>query len=210
MGKFRQQYFDSLVLPVGTAIGIGIVITLVGRTLISVYEGGDPDRLDRPELWIATGILLAVIFVMGFLSRQPDGSGFLGREVAIGDTGMWDDVLPPVDATARYGQPGTTADIAQGYTLYAASGALAVVEGILPGGVDYGRRYSGMIYAQGIKSASKELWIPFEAVTAVYPESKSVFLAIRGDETESFGWTSPPEGITRGQKKHVPASDRVK
>lgn len=210
MEKFRQQYLDSFVLPVGTAIGIGIVITLIGRTLMSVYEGGDPDRLDRPELWIATGILLGVIVIMGFLSRQPDGTGFLGKETAIGETGMWDDVLPPVDATAKYGTPGTTADIAEGFTVYAASGALATVAGILPAGVDYGRRYSGMIYALGIKSASKELWIPFEAVTSVYPESKAVFLAIRGDETESLGWTSPPEGMTRGEKKHVPATDKVK
>ena len=210
MGKTRQQYFDSLVLPVGTAIGIGIVITLIGRTLISFYQGGDPDRLDRPELWIAIGILLGVIFLMGFLSRQPDGTGFLGKEVAIGDTGMWDAALPPVDPTAKYGELGTTADIAEGYTLYAASGALATVAGILPGGIDYGRRFSGMIYALGIKSASKELWIPYEAVTAVYPETRSVFLAIRGDETESLGWTSPPEGMTRGAKKPIPAADRVK
>src|SRR5699024_4527304 len=118
---------------------------------------------------------------------------FLGREVAIGGTGMWDDTLPPVDPGARVGDTGTTADIAEGYTLYAASGTLAVVRGIMPGGVDYGRHYSGMIYATGIKSASKELWIPFDAVLSVYPETKSAFLAINGDETESLGWTSPPE-----------------
>ncbi len=210
MNKFRQQYLDSLVLPVGTAIGIGIIITLVGRVLINVYEGGNPDRLDRPELWIATGILLVVIFLMGFLSRQPDGTGFLGKEVAIGNSGMWDDTLPPVDPGARRGERGTTADISEGYTLYAASGTLAVVQGILPGGMDYGKRYSGMIYATGVKSASRELWIPFEAVTAVYPETRAAFLAINGDEAEFLGWTSPPEGMTRGERKTIPAPDRVK
>lgn len=210
MNKFRQQYLDTVILGVGGAIFIGIIITLLGRTLISVYEGGNPDRLDRPELWIASGILLAVIIVMGFLSRQPDGTGVLGQEVAIGETGIWDDELPPVDPTARYGALGTTADIEAGYTVYAASGTLAVVHGVMPAGVDYGRRYSGMIYAQGVKSASKELWIPFEAVLSVYPETKSVFLAISGDETEALGWTSPPEGMTRGQQKPIPAPDRVK
>lgn len=210
MGKIRQQYLDSLIFPVGTAIGIGIVITLVGRVLINVYEGGNPDRLDRPELWIATGILLAVIVLMGLLSRQPDGTGFLGKEVAIGETGMWDDALPPVDISAMHGERGTTADITEGYKLYAASGQLAVASGLLPGGVDYGRRYSGMIYAHGVKSASKELWIPFEAVTAVYPETRSAFLAINGDETEFLGWTSPPENMTRGAKKSESASDKVK
>lgn len=210
MNKFRQQYVDSVVLPVGGLIAIGIIIYSIGSTFISVYQGGEKDRLDRPELWIGIGILLGIIALMGFLSRQPDGTGFLGKEVAIGDVGMWDDALPPVDASARYGEPGTKSDIAEGYTLYAASGALATVAGIMPGGVDYGRRYSGMIYAHGIKSASKELWIPLEAVLSVYPENKAAFLAIRGDETEALGWTSPPEGMTRGEKKHVPNSDKVK
>ncbi len=210
MNKFRQQYIDSVILPVGGLISIGIIITLIGRTFISVYEGGNPDRIDRPELWIGVGILLGVIILMGLLSRQPEDAGFLGKEVALGDTGMWDDSLPPVDPGARTGEQGTTADITEGYTLYASSGALAVVRGIMPGGVDYGRRYSGMMYATGIKSASKELWIPFEAVLAVYPETKSAFLAMSGDETETFGWTSPPEGMTRGFQKPVRPEDKIK
>lgn len=209
MNKFRQQYFDSVALAVGGVIAIGILITLIGRSFISVYQGGNPDRLDRPELWIGIGILVGVITIMGILSRQPEDAGILGKEVAIGSTGMWDDALPPVDAAAKHGERGTTADIAEGYKLYAASGQLAVANGVLPGGSDFGRRYSGMIYAQGVKSASKELWIPFEAVTAVYPETRSAFLAINGDETEFLGWTSPPEGMTRGAKK-VSAADKIK
>jgi hypothetical protein len=37
-------------------------------------------------------------------------------------------------------------------------------------------------------------------VLAVYPETNSVFLAIKGDETEHFGWNRPPEGLRRGPK----------
>ncbi len=210
MNKFRQQYLDSFAVPIGFLIVIGILIITIGRTFIGAYQGGEKDRLDRPELWIGIGILLGVIAIMSFLSRQPDGTGFLGKEVAIGSVGMWDGALPPVDARAKFGEPGTIADIAEGYTLYAASGTLATVEGILPGGVDYGRKYSGMIYATGVKSASKELWIPYEAITAVYPETRSAFLAIKGDETEALGWTAPPEGMTRGKPKHVSAADKVK
>lgn len=209
MNKFRQQYVDSVAIPVGFLIGIGIIIVTIGSVFIGVYQGGEKDRLDRPELWIGVGILLGVIAVMAFLARQPEDAGFLGKDVAIGSVGMWDDALPAVDPLARLGEPGSVRDIAEGYTLYAASGALAVVNGMLPGGVDYGRRYSGMIYAQGIKSASKELWIPLEAVTAVYPESRSAFLAINGDETEFLGWTKPPEGMTRAEKRIRP-EDRVK
>ncbi|MBA3275756.1 MAG: hypothetical protein H0T72_08175, partial [Chloroflexia bacterium] len=41
-------------------------------------------------------------------------------------------------------------------------------------------------------------WIPFEAVMSVYPETRSAFLAIKGDETEHFGWNVPPESVRRG------------
>lgn len=210
MNKFRQQYLDSIAVPIGFLIVIAAVIITIGRTFISAYQGGEKDRLDRPELWIGIGILLGVIALMTLLSRMPEDAGFLGKEVAIGGVGMWDGALPPVDPRAKYGELGSNADIAEGYTLYAASGALANVEGLLPGGVDYGRKYSGMIYATGVKSASKELWIPFEAVTAVYPEARAAFLAIKGDETEALGWTAPPEGMTRGKPKHVSAADKVK
>lgn len=210
MSKFRQQYLDSAAVPIGLLVVIIGIIVTIGTTFINAYQGGEKDRIDRPELWIGISILLGVIALMTLLSRMPEDKGFLGKEVAIGSVGMWDDALPPVDPRAKYGEPGVSADVAEGYTLYAASGALAVVDGVLPGGVDYGRRYSGMIYARGVKSAAKEMWIPIEAVIATYPESRAAFLAIRGDEAEALGWTAPPEGMTRGPRKHIPAADRVK
>ena len=36
------------------------------------------------------------------------------------------------------------------------------------------------------------MWIPWEAVYAVYPETGSAFLAAKGDEIEHFGWNLPP------------------
>lgn len=206
----RQQYFDSVAIPVGFLIVIGIVIIAIGNLFLTSHIPGDKDRLSRPELWVGVGILLGIITLMAILSRMPEDAGFLGKEVAVGSVGMWDDALPPVDPRVKYGALGTVSDITEGYTLYAASGALAIVRGVLPGGVDYGRKFSGMLYAQGVKSASKEIWAPLEAVTSVYPEAKAAFLAISGDETEALGWTNPPEGMTRGAKKHVSASDKLK
>lgn len=210
MSEFGQKYIRGLAVPAGFLALIAIFIIGIGTMFINAYQGGEKDRIDRPELWIGIGILVGVIGLMAVLSRMPADAGFLGKEVAIGDSGIWEGDLPPVDVTATMGPVGTKADLAPGYTLYARSGALAHVNGILPGGIDYGRRFSGMLYAEGVKSASKELWIPFEAVVAVYPESKAAFLAISGDETEALGWTHPPEGITRGENKKKPASDRVK
>lgn len=210
MGSFRQKYLDGMIVPLGLLAVIIILIVAIGTTFINTYQGGEKDRIDRPELWIGIGILLGVIALMAVLARMPKDAGFLGKDVAIGNTGIWDDALPPVDPRAAMGQPGTMNDLAAGYTLYARSGALANVVGTLPGGVDYGRRFSGMLYAEGVKSAAKEMWIPFEAVTAVYPESRAAFLAIQGDETEALGWTAPPQGMTRGANKHVSAADKVK
>ena len=70
--------------------------------------------------------------------------------------------------------------------------------GVLPGGNDYGKRFAGFYYATGLYGASKELWVPFEAVLSVYPDTKTAFLAIKGDETEHFGWNIPPENLRRG------------
>ena len=156
-------------------------------------------------------IALGIIALVAFLASRPKGSlGALEKQVAIGSRPLWSDDLPPVNATALRGTPGTIADIQAGYTLYAGSGAIARVLGILPGGSDYGKRFSGFLHAEGVGHAANELWIPFEAVSAVYPESQSAFLAIKGDETESFGWTSPPESITRGAPRHQSAADKVK
>lgn len=210
MDKFRQQFVDSFAVAIGGIILIIAVLSTIGTIFIKTYQGGEKDRIDRPELLIAIGILLGVIVLMTALSRMPENAGFLGKDVAIGSSGMWDAALPPVDPRAKYGELGSVADISEGYTLYAQSGALGTVSGMLPAGVDYGKRFSGMMYAHGVKSAAKEMWIPLEAVTAVYPGSRAAFLAIKGDETEALGWTAPPESMTRGTTRHMSAADKVK
>lgn len=211
MGKFRQRLIDPFVMAVVFIAVIWFILMGIGKVFIGVYEGGNPDRLDRPELWIGTGILVGVIALMGFLATRPKGAlGPIEKDVVIGSQPFFDDSLPPVDASARVGEPGTVNDIREGYTLYASSGELATVHGILPGGVDYGKRFSGFIYAEGLKGVSEQLWIPFEAVSSVYPESRSAFLAIKGDEIESFGWHTPPENVTRVPDKHMTAEEKVK
>src|SRR5680860_610579 len=196
----RHRLIDPFVLPllvVGVTVGL---IVAMGESLLAVFEpGGSKDRLDRPELWYALVLALAVIGTAGFLATRPRGStGPLEREVVIGNRPFFEEPLPPVDARARTGDPGTVEDIGPGYILYAQSGALAEVIGILPGATDFGKRFAGFFYSKGMFGASEELWIPFEAVMSVYPETQSAFLAIKGDETEHFGWNVPPESVRRG------------
>lgn len=212
MGNVVEKYIGPFVLPLGILAVIIGILAGVGELYLALFQPGDtPDRLDRPELWTSIGILLGVIALIAFLSTRPKGSlGALEKDVVIGSQPVWSEDLSPVDASAMRGEPGTIAGISSGYTLYAQSGPLARVVGVLPGGKDYGKRFSGFLYAEGIGRAAKEMWIPVEAVTAVYPESQTAFLAIKGDETESFGWTSPPESIMRGEPKHESAVDKVK
>lgn len=211
MGKILDRVIMPIVLPIALIGLIIAVLMVIGETFLGVYQGGEKDRIDRPELWVGIGILLAVIAIVGFLYTRPKGAlGPLDKHVAVGSSPLWADELPKVDATKIRGELGTVDDIQAGFTVYAQSGAIARVLGLLPGGTDYGKRFSGFMYAEGVGYASKELWIPFEAVTAVYPETQSVFLAIKGDETEAYGWNTPPESITRGASRHKPASERVK
>ena len=200
MGSLRQRLIDPFVMPIVIGLITVIGIILVGELLLGLFAPGDTkDRLDRPELWAAVGISVVIIGGAGFLATRPSGTtGPLEKDVVIGSQPFFQPALPPVTERARIGQPGTVRDIGPGYTLYAQSGALAEVIGVLPGATDFGKKFAGFFYAEGLSGASPELWIPFEAVMAVYPESKSAFLAIKGDETEHFGWNVPPESVRRG------------
>ncbi len=50
---------------------------------------------------------------------------------------------------------------------------------------------SGLTYAF-VFGANDQMWIPIEAISAVYPETQAAFLAIAGDEIEAYGWDNPP------------------
>jgi hypothetical protein len=199
-GSLKQRWIDPFLIPIAVvAVTVGLIAGM-GESLLSIFEPGDTkDRLDRPELWYALVLALVIIGGAGFLATRPKGTtGPLEKEIAIGKRPFFQDPLPPVDVLARTGALGTVKDIEPGYTLYAQSGALATVEGVLPGSDDWGKRFAGFMYAHGMRGASSELWIPVEAVMSVYPETKSAFLAIKGDETEVFGWNVPPESVRRG------------
>jgi hypothetical protein len=200
MGSLRQRLIDPFVMPVIILVVTAVGIILMGELLLNLFSPGDTkDRLDRPELWAAVALAVVIIGGAGFLATRPAGTtGPLEKEVVIGSQPFFQPALPPVSERARVGEPGTVADVGPGYTLYAQSGALAEVIGVLPGSTDFGKKFAGFFYASGLSGASSELWIPFEAVLAVYPESKSAFLAIKGDETEHFGWNVPPESVRRG------------
>ncbi len=198
--RMKRRLVDPFVMPlIVIGVTVGLIVTM-GETLLALFQPGDTkDRLDRPELWGALLLSIAIIGIAGFLVTRPQGTtGPLEREVVIGSRPFFEEPLPPIENRARTGPLGRVSDIEPGYALYAQSGKLADVVGILPGGEDFGKRFAGFIYSKGVYGASEEIWVPFEAVLSVYPETRSAFLAIKGDETEHFGWSVPPESVRRG------------
>ncbi len=191
--KLYRNWVLPGIVPVGVIVATIAIIILVGKTLLSVFEHGKPE-VERLELYIAVGGALLILGGSAFLATRPPGTlGPLDQELAIGKRPMLAEPLPPVDVLARRGPMGTVDDIDRGYALYARNGQLAVAQDLLkgvPGEASHLRK--GFIYAQGVFGANDQIWIPIEAVSAVYPETRSAFLAIAGDEIEAYGWQKPP------------------
>lgn len=221
-GGFARAILRPAFVWILVAAIVAALIVGIGNLLIDLhpsYEGEGvvvhtPDlstaasEFIRPDLLVAFGLSLAVLFVGAILSRPRSREGFLDEEVAIGEKSMFAPVAPPetdLEATQR-GPRGTWSDIQPGFTLYAQNGALAKVLALLPAEEEYGKTRRGLLYGSGLYGANEEMWIPIEAVYAVYPETGSAFLAAKGDEIETFGWNRPPASFRRGQELHTPLS----
>jgi hypothetical protein len=204
-GYIKRHLVDPYLMPIVFFGILGVIIVSIGETLLGFFVPGEEvDRVDRPELWFALGLSLVILFGFAFLASRPKGTlGPIDRDIAIGKRGIFDAPAPTEDALVRQGPLGTVADIEPGFTLYAGNGRLATVKGMLPGATDFGKRFQGFIYAEGLSGASSELWIPVEAVMSVYPQTRSALLAIKGDETDYFGWNVPPESLRRQPARRV-------
>lgn len=208
VSRLMRRLVSPTVIFIGVALVVAALIVGIGESLLSVHPEEFSSELARPDLWVALAAMLGIIAVCAFLATRPAGSlGLLDREVAIGDRPMFAPEPPPLDLSMRRGPAGSVADLGEGFTLYARNGPLAKVIGVLPGEEEYGRRRRGIIYASGLYGASDELWIPIEAVLAVYPETRSAFLAVKGDETEHFGWNRAPASFRRvPHASHFPSA----
>lgn len=186
---------------------IAVVITAalifgIGHLLLHFAAETASGELDRKELWAGLVLTVGILAVASFLASRPAGSlGPLDKQTAIGKTPMSGELnLAPIPLSAKYGPEGAIADIAPGYTLYARNGALAETIQVLKSVEDVGGMQRTLIYAKGLYGAQDELWIPIEAVSGVYPDTRSAFLAIAGDEAETFGWNRPPVSFSRKER----------
>lgn len=187
-----------LVSLAAVAIVAGLIL-LIGESLLNLHDTSVTSELKRTELWVGVAITVGILAIAAFLSTRPVGAlGPIDKEVAIGGKPMRGELSEVViDSRLRHGKPGTRADLAPGYTLYARNGALATAVEVMSGVEDIGGVQRSLIFAKGLHGAADELWIPVEAVSTVFPETQTAFLAIGGDETEALGWTKPPASFSR-------------
>jgi len=203
----QHKFFRQFVLPGAFPITMVIItialIVLIGESLLHLANGATKEY-KRPELWVATIAALAILGICAAIATRPAGTlGKLDEPLAIGKRPLLAEPLPPVDILARRGPVGSIDDIGVGYALYARNGQLGIVRELLrnvPG--ESGHLRLGFIYAQGVHGANDQMWIPIEAVSSVYPETRTAFLAIAGDEIEAYGWQNPPASFNLYSKSH--------
>ena len=191
--KIHRQLVLPIMVPLGVATIVGLLIFGVGEVLLNLYNHNFTSEFKRTELWVAVIAAVAIIGLASFLATFKGSLGPLDRPVAFGGRPMLAPLPTAIEIQARRGPAGAAQDIKPGFVLYARNGALAKVVEMLPeapGDTAYHRL--GFIYAKGLYGADNELWIPVEAVAATYPETRTVILAISGDETAAFGWNRPP------------------
>ncbi len=203
MGRYiAVRWLRPATVGIIAALMTGVGIYLIGHLLLRMTDHSVTDELQRKELWVGLALTIGILAIASLLASRPAGAlGPLDKPVAIGKTPMTGELdLSPIPLTAKYGAEGTVADLTQGYTLYARNGAFAETIDVLKSVEDIGGIQRTLIYAKGLYGGQSELWIPIEAVSGVYPESKSAFLAIAGDEAETFGWNRPPLSFSRTER----------
>jgi hypothetical protein len=203
LGRYvAVRWISPALVGILAAATTGTLIFLIGPLLLRVADHSITEELERRELWIGLVLTVGILAVAAFLATRPAGAlGPLDKPVAIGKTPISGELdLAPIPLSAKYGAEGTVADISQGYTLYARNGAFAETIDVLKSVEDIGGVQRTLIYAKGLYGGQDELWIPIEAVSGVYPESRTAFLAIAGDEAETFGWNRPPLSFSRTER----------
>jgi hypothetical protein len=190
MGGLARAFLRPAFVFILVAAVVALLIVGIGQLLLALHpEMGEHEitgfastvqEFIRPDLLTALGLSLVVLFGGAVLARPRGEPRPLDEPVAIGERPFFAPVTPP------------------------RNGALAKVIALLPGEEEYGKSRRGILYASGLYGANDEMWIPLEAVYAVYPETGSAFLAAKGDEIEHFGWNLPPESFRRGQSVHTP------
>ncbi len=193
------RFIRPLVVFLVAAVLVGGAIVLIGETLLNVHDAHFTSELKRKELWLGVGLTVGILAIASFLATRPkDSLGPLDDDVAIGSKPMRGEISASVaNPYLTQGAPGVVADIAPGYTLNARNGEFAQVVDVLQSVEDVGSRQRTLIFARGLHGVSDELWIPIEAVTAVFPDTQTAYLAVSGDESESLGWNLPPASFSR-------------
>ena len=191
-----------LIFLLAVAIVAGAII-LIGEGLLNLHDTSVTTELKRKELWVGVGLAVGILALASFLASRPaDSLGPLDDEVAVGSKPMRGElVLTVSNPYLSSGERGTVSDLAPGFMLRARNGEFAQVIDVLQSVEDVGSVNRTLIYARGLHGVADEVWVPIEAVTAVFPDVKTAYLAVAGDETESLGWNLAPASFSRLERQ---------
>lgn len=181
-----------LLLIVVFAFTVGFVVGY-GEWLLSVADTSiDRDSFARREIWVAIIPSAIIVIGAGLIAYSPAGRfGFLERRQIIGKEPIFAPLPPGRAELARSGDTGNVRQITEGYTLFARDVPVGYVVGLIPAR----RGEGGFLYATGFEGNARQVWVPVDAVREVYPETRSAFLGMRGNDPAAYGWTTMPESI---------------
>ena len=63
--RFRHKLIDPFIIPLIVIAIVWFGLMGIGEIYLYVFQGGNKDRIDRPELWIGTGIVIGETSAIG-------------------------------------------------------------------------------------------------------------------------------------------------
>ena len=191
--NFGKLFLRPIILLIVVfAFAIGFVVGY-GEWLLSVTDTSiDRNSFARREIWVAIIPSAIIVIVAGLIAYSPPGRfGFLERQQIIGKEPIFAPPPPGLAAVSRSGTLGNVRQVQQGYTLFSGDVPIAYVIGTVPAR----RGEGGYLYASGFEGNARQIWVPIDAVHEVYPDTRSAFLRMRGNDPAAYGWTTMPESI---------------
>ena len=190
--NFGKLFLRPIIMVAIVVVIVAVVIIGYGEALWRAHEHNASiaeSSFRRPEIWIAAVPSAVVVIGALIIAYSPAGwFGWLEKGMTIGRTPIFAPTNPNAAQEARHGATGTVDQVAAGYTLFVGDDPLGQVIGQAPG---------NYLYATGFQGGPRQLWIPHDAIDAVYPDSKAAFVRSRGGAIPA-SWATMPASLRHG------------
>lgn len=187
--NFGKLFLVPIIMVAIVVVIVGAFIIGYGEALLHVHDASIAETsFRRPEIWVAAVPSAIVVIGALVIAYSPAGwFGWLEKGMTVGRTPIFAPAGPNAAEQARQGTTGTVDQVAPGYTLFVGDDPLGQVIGQTPG---------NYLYATGFHGGPRQLWIPHDAIDAVYPDSRAAFVRSRGGAIPA-SWASMPANLRR-------------